>query len=522
MNHTSTSGALPQFPESMWSHTSSRPSFPSLKEDIQCDVAIIGAGITGITTAYVLLEAGLKVAIIDAGKILQSTTSFTTAKVSSQHGLIYDSLLSHFGMEATRLYYEANEDAIRFISDTVAKHGIDCHFRREDAYLYADSDEQLKKLRQEWDAYRRLDLPGEWIDELPLPIHAKGAIVLRNQAQFHPLLYLDALTNYIVEKGGRFYEHTTLEDYAEEQNNGDIILKTADGYRITCQHAVSASHFPFFDGGGLYFTRLHAERSYVIAIQPQRSYPGGMYINCGEPKRSLRSATLDGAEVILVGGESHKTGKNDCTIERYEQLEQFARDTFGIEQIPYRWSTQDLITIDQVPYIGSVTSSHPHIYVATGFGKWGMTSATISALLIADLITGKENRYTKLFSPSRFKLNPGLKNLVVQNAEVAKEWIGGKIEAVHLKVEDLLADQGAIVKYQGKRAGAYKDSQGLVHLVDTTCRHMGCEVNWNQAERTWDCPCHGARYSYQGTVIEGPATEDLIRLNPQYGSAEAE
>jgi len=518
MNHTSHSGALPKFPESMWSHTSSRPSFPTLNEDIQCDVAIIGGGITGIMTAYVLLEAGLKVAIVDAGQILQSTTSFTTAKVTSQHGMIYNNLLSHFGKEAARLYYEANEEAIRFIAGTIQKHNIECQFQRDDAYLYADSEEQLSQLRQEWEAYRQLDLPGEWIDELPLQVESKGAIVLRNQAHFHPLQYLSALTNYIVEKGGRFYEQTTLEDYAEEQDDRNIVLKTADGHRITCRYAVSASHFPFFDGGGLYFTRLHAERSYVVAIKSQKTYPGGMYINCGEPKRSVRSAMLDGSEVLLVGGESHRTGKNDCTIERYERLEQFARDTFGVEQIPYRWSTQDLITIDEVPYIGNVTSNHPRVYVATGFAKWGMTTSAVSATLITDLITGKENRYAQLFTPSRFKLNPGLKNLVVQNAEVAKDLIGGKIEAVHLKVEDLRSDQGAVVKHLGKRAGAYKDSTGVVHLVDTTCSHMGCELNWNESERSWDCPCHGSRFNYQGTVIEGPATEDLVRLNPQYGA----
>lgn len=518
MNNTSRSGSLPKFPESMWSHTSSRPSFPTLNEDIQCDVAVIGGGITGIMTAYVLLEAGRKVAIIDAGQILQSTTSFTTAKITSQHGLIYSKLLSHFGKEAARLYYEANEEAIRFIAETIQKHHIECQFQREDAYLYADSEEQLEQLKQEWEAYRQLDLPGEWVEDLPIQVESKGAIVLRDQARFHPLQYLTALTSSIVEKGGRFYEHTTLEDYAEELDDGNLALKTADGHKITCQYAVSAAHFPFFDGGGLYFTRLHAERSYAIAIKPTKPYPGGMYINCGEPKRSVRSAMLDGSEVLIVGGESHRTGKNDCTIERYERLEQFARDTYGIEQIPYRWSTQDLITIDEVPYIGQVTSRHPKIYVATGFAKWGMTTSAVSAALITDLITGKENRYTELFTPSRFKINPSLKNITVQNAEVAKELISGKIEAVHLKVEDLRTDQGSVVKYRGKRAGAYKDSTGVVHLVDTTCSHMGCELNWNEAERSWDCPCHGSRFNYQGAVIEGPATEDLTRLNPHYGA----
>ncbi|MFD1179274.1 FAD-dependent oxidoreductase [Paenibacillus puldeungensis] len=516
MNHDpAKSEGLPRYPESMWRKTTSLPTFSKLTEDIDTEVAIIGAGIVGITTAYLLVQAGLKVTVIDAGKVLDGTTGHTTAKITAQHGMIYDQLISHFGRDSARLYYEANEEALQFIAKTVKERRIECQFRHEDAYLYADSDQQLKQLEAEWKAYEELGLPGDWLNELSLPLEARGAIVLHNQAQFHPLHYLQELVSYITKHGGTFYEHTTLKGSVENLDGGRLRLATDDGPSIVCSHAVSASHFPFTDGKGFYFTRLYAERSYVVAIEPEQAYPGGMYINCGNPKRSLRSAEWNGKTVVLAGGESHKTGKDDCTFKHYEELEKFGRAIFGAKSIPFRWSTQDLETLDKVPYIGHLTSNHPNIYVATGFGKWGMTNSTVSALLIRDLILKKENRYTELFTPSRFIGEPTVKNFFAQNADVAKELVTGKIEIVHLKPEDLVPDQGAVVKHQGKRAGAYRDPKGLLYLVDTTCTHLGCEVKWNEAERSWDCPCHGSRFNYKGEVIEGPATEDLPRLSRQ-------
>ncbi len=509
------SGGLPRFPDSMWRKTTPLPDFGKLNEDIETEVAVVGAGITGITTAYLLVQAGVKVAILEAGKILDGTTGYTTAKITAQHGLIYDKLINHFGEEGAKLYFEANEEALRWMTETIEERKIECQFRQEDAYLYADSEEQLQKLETEWQAYERLGLPGEWRDSLHLPLKAKGAIVMKNQAQFHPLHYLKELLAYITSHGGSVYESTTLQDAAEPEADGRLRLTTEGGRHIVCRHAVSASHYPFFDGMGFYFTRLHAERSYVVAIEPEKAYPGGMYINCGSPKRSLRSAELNGKEVVLVGGESHKTGKNDCTFQSYEALERFGREILGIRSIPFRWSAQDLVTLDGVPYIGRITSRHPNIYVATGFYKWGMSTSALSAMMIRDLILEKENRYAELFTPSRFKADPSIKHFVTQNADVAKELVTGKIEIVHLKPEDLVPGQGGVVKHQGKRAGAYRDENGLLYLLDTTCTHMGCEVKWNEAERSWDCPCHGSRFDYKGEVIEGPATEALPRLHRQ-------
>lgn len=504
---------LPRYPESLWRATTELPSFPRLAEDIETDVAVVGAGITGITTAYLLAKGGKKVVLLDAGRILDGTTGFTTAKVTAQHGMIYHELLQHFGEEKARLFYEANHEAMDFIRSHVQKWDADCGLEQEDAYLFTQDDNMLSKLEDEFKAYEKLGLPGEWLETIPLPMPVRGAIKMPGQYRFHPLAYLKRMVEEFLRLGGIIYENTTIGEEAETE--GPITIKTQRGnHSITCQFAVSASHFPFYDGRGFYFTRLHAERSYVVAVKPETAYPGGMYINIENPSRSLRSVSYNGEELVLVGGENHPTGKSDCTHRHYENLEKFAGELLGARAIPFRWSAQDLITLDKLPYIGPITSKQDRILVATGFRKWGMTSGTAAAQIITDQILGKDNRFSDVFTPSRFKADPALKTFVVQNAGVAKEYIAGKVGMTHGKIEELKAGEGTVVRHNGQRAGAYKDERGNLHLVDTTCTHLGCECEWNEGERSWDCPCHGSRFNYDGEVLEGPAIDPLKKLDP--------
>ncbi|MDH6673069.1 glycine/D-amino acid oxidase-like deaminating enzyme/nitrite reductase/ring-hydroxylating ferredoxin subunit [Paenibacillus sp. LBL] len=506
---------LPRYPESLWRATTELPTFPRLAEDIEADVAVVGAGITGITTAYLLAKAGKDVVLIEAGRILNGATGYTTAKVTAQHGLIYHELTSHFGEENARLYYEGNREAIEFIRNIVGGDEEKFGLKLEDAYIYAQEDDKyLAKLEDEIKAYEQLGIPGEWQDSLPLPMPIRGAIKMPGQYQFHPLQYLKHLTEQFLMLGGRIYENTTMDEKAETEGPITLLTKRG-GHRITCNHAVSASHFPFYDGKGLFFTRLHVERSYAIAVKPETAYPGGMYLSVDKPKRSLRSASYNGEDLVIVGGENHPTGRSICTHQHYENLELFAGNLMGASAIPYRWSTQDLITLDNLPYIGPITSKHDRIYVATGFRKWGMTTGTLAANIISDQILGKTNRYADMFNPSRFKADPSIKTFVVQNATVAKDFVAGKVDLSHADITELKIGEGAVVRHNGQRAGAYKDDQGNLHLVDTTCTHLGCEVEWNEGERSWDCPCHGSRFRYDGKVLEGPAIEPLKQLDAE-------
>jgi Rieske Fe-S protein len=259
---------------------------------------------------------------------------------------------------------------------------------------------------------------------------------------------------------------------------------------------------------------MYADRSYVIAAKTKKKYPGGMYLSSNDKlSPSIRCVTINGEDVVLIGGGSHKTGQGKKTSEYYKALEVFGEETFGLEEIPYRWSAQDLITLDKIPYIGKLTSGQPNILVATGYRKWGMTNGTAAALILRDIVLGKKNPYKELYTPSRLHLYPSIKNVITENANVVGELIKGKLEEPHTKIKDLSNDEGAVISIQGQRKGAYRDKNGKMHIVDTTCTHIGCEVQWNDGDRTWDCPCHGSRFSYTGEVIEGPAEKPLQKHN---------
>jgi Rieske Fe-S protein len=334
---------------------------------------------------------------------------------------------------------------------------------------------------------------------------------MKEQAQFHPLKYLKKLAEDFIAAGGAIFENTTAVDIEE----GDTpTVMTRDGHRVSCKYLIMASHFPFYDKKGLYFTRMYAERSYAIGIKAKKDYPGGMYLSVDEPSRSLRFTPVNGEPLVIVGGESHQTGQGPDTLLHYLALESFADVHFGIKEYKYRWSTQDLITIDKLPYIGEITADNPRILTATGFRKWGMTNGTTAARLLSDMILEKENPYQKLFSPTRhFKADPTIKKLFTINADVAGHLLKGKLEYVGKDADDLHNDEGAVVMVNGKRAGAYKDTDGVLHIVDTTCTHLGCECEWNHGERTWDCPCHGSRYSIDGEVLEGPTHKPLKKID---------
>ncbi|WP_096185967.1 FAD-dependent oxidoreductase [Evansella halocellulosilytica] len=503
-------GGLPQYPESYWLHSTNIPSFDKLEDNLETEVLIAGGGITGITAAYLLAKEGVKVALIEGDTLFNGTTGHTTAKITSQHDLIYDELIHHFGEDFAKTYYETTMNAKSFIKETIDQYRIDCGYEEKDAILYATTNRYKRKLEKEYEAYKKLGIPSEEIASLPFPVEITKAIAMKDQAQFNPLQYLKKLVEEIVANGGKIFEGTTAVEIMGESETGQhVSVETRDGHYITCNFVLQCTHFPFYDREGWYFSRLKADRAYVLAAKGNVDHLPGMYLSVDQPKRSIRTVEIDGETHLLLSGENHKTGQGAPTIEHYEALQTFGKDIFKANNIAYRWSAQDLTTLDNIPYIGPVSNNHTNIFVATGYRKWGMTNGTAAAHVLKESVLQRDTPAMEIYSPERFHADPSIKQFIKENWNVAKEMTKGKLKPIKMKVDDVQKGEGAVVDLNGNRVGCYRDDDGEVHLVDTTCKHMGCEVEWNSGDRTWDCPCHGSRYSFDGDVIEGPAEEPL-------------
>lgn len=429
--------------ESLWEQTWQRPAFPAQQKDISTEVLIIGGGMAGVLCAYQLHCAGVPYVLAEAQSICSGITKNTTAKITSQHGLIYHKLIKRFGAERARQYFDANEAALQRYRTLCRK--IDCGFEEKTAYTYALDDR--RKIERELRALEQLGIAAEFTDKLPLPFPTAGAVRFANQAQFHPLQFVRGLA-----KDLHIYERTRVQE---------LIGTTAvtNHGRIYARKIIVTTHFPFLNKHGSYFLKLYQHRSYVIALKKAPDVDG-MYLDEAQTGLSFRNY----GDLLLIGGGSHRTGKKGGG---WQALRAFARQYYPQAQEQYHWATQDCMSLDGVPYIGAYSASTTDLYVATGFHKWGMTGAMVSAMLLGDLVQGKKNPYAQVFSPSRSILRPQL-----------------AVNAVEAAVN--------LLTPTGKR-----------------CPHLGCALKWNDAEHTWDCPCHGSRFTEDGTLIDNPATGDL-------------
>jgi glycine/D-amino acid oxidase-like deaminating enzyme/nitrite reductase/ring-hydroxylating ferredoxin subunit len=496
---------------SVWLETAQRPpARPALEGDVHADVVVIGGGIVGITSALLLTEAGARVALVEADRLASGVSGHTTAKVTSQHGLIYASLRSGHGAEAARLYGQANEEALAWVAARVERDAIECDFRRQPAYAYVTSRAGRARVKREVEAARAAGLPATLVETTPLPYPVEAAVRFEGQADFHAGRYLLALAARLAAGGCRVLEHTRAVELGTD-GAGRCVAK-APGGRVLADRAVVATHYPFLDRS-LAFARVHPQRSYAIACRIDGPVPAGMHISAEQPTRSVRGIPLDGEELLLVGGEGHRTGTGGDTEERYERLEAFAREHWAGVDVRYRWSAQDNETIDGLPYVGPLTPRSNRTFMATGFAKWGMTGGTAAALLLADLVLGRQNRYASLYDPWRVRsVASATRKLISENAVAGTRFVHDRISKPGLRdVAELGPGEADVVRMDGEKVAAYRDEAGALHAVSTRCTHLGCQVNWNSAERSWDCPCHGSRFAPDGSVLQGPAVHALER-----------
>jgi glycine/D-amino acid oxidase-like deaminating enzyme/nitrite reductase/ring-hydroxylating ferredoxin subunit len=498
---------------SLWLHTAQSREFPALEGDLAVEVAVVGGGIVGLSVAQLLVEEGLDVAVIDAGRVGRGVTAGTTAKISSLHGLIYARLESSFGEEGARIYGEANEAGLRHIAATADALGIDCDLRPRPNYTYADSRDDLGKIEDEVEAAGRAGLPASYVDDVPLPFDVAGAIRFDDQAEFHPLKYLFGLAARLSEQGCRIFEHTGATGVSD---GAPATIETKRG-SVRADHVVVTTHFPFLDRG-LFFARVHPERSYAVAGPAPGAVPEGMFLSAGQPTRSIRFHPGAGGELVLVGGEGHKVGQGGPTGRRYAVLEEFARQHFGVESFEYRWSTQDNMPLDGVPYIGALTPVSKRLYVATGFKKWGLAHAGAAAMILRDALLGRDNAWASLYDASRLGPLSSVSPFIKENLNVAFHFFADRVTRRSLApAADLAPGDGRVLARRERQVAVSRDMEGVLRAVSARCTHLGCIVNWNDAERSWDCPCHGSRFAPDGTVLHGPATQPLQPEPPPDG-----
>lgn len=473
--------------ESVWSKSVEMPGFQKLDEDISVEAAVIGGGLAGLLIAYKLKEKGVNAVVFEADKICSGQTANTTAKITCQHGLIYGRLTDAFGVRKAAQYARANMNAIDEYERIIRKEKIDCSFMRLPSYLYTSADE--KALNREYEAAKRLGIHATLLNGSPLPIKVKMSICFENQAQFNPLKFAAGIA-----KGLKIFEHTKVVS-AEKG-----VLK-ANGKTVRAKHVVVATHYPFINVPGYYFLRLHQSRSYAVAFANCGEI-GGMYYGIDSGALSFREY----AGMIIAGGGSHITGEGKGN--EFSDITEKVKTVWSDASETARWSAQDCMPPDSVPYIGRYSKSTGMYYVATGFQKWGMTNSMAAAEIISDMVCGQKNENAEIFSPQR--------NLSAASGELCRHAVRSvnglavkKMKIPKKSSSQLRSGEGDIVRHEGKTVAAHRDENGDLHIISPNCAHLGCRLSFNPELKSWDCPCHGSRFDVDGNLIDNPAMKNL-------------
>ena len=505
---------------SIWMATSDLGTQSQLSKDEHADVCVVGAGIAGMTTAYLLAREGKRVVVLDDGPIGGGETGRTTAHLSNALDNRYFEIERFHGSDGLRLTAESHTAAISRIEAIVAEEKIACDFERLDGYLFVPHGEPLDILNEELGAAHRAGLSEvTLVERAPLDFNTQRCLRFPRQGQFHPLKYLAGLFRAIERSGGRVFTFTHA-DRIEGGSQGRVT--TERGPVVTATDIVVATNTPVNNVVAIH-TKQAAYRSYVIGLRvPAGSVTKALYWDTGHPYHYLRltptssSGNHNASEILIVGGEDHKTGQEDDSTERYERLEHWTRERFSLaSDVLFRWSGQVMETVDGLAYIGRNPQDEPNVYIATGDSGMGMTHCTIAGMILTDLINGRENPWSELYDPSRKRVEAAPR-FVRENLNVLAQYADKLTPGEVDSVDEVARGAGSIVRRGLTKIAAYRDEQGALHEYSAICTHLGCVVSWNSGEKTWDCPCHGSRFDTDGRVLNGPAISDLGRVEPSH------
>ena len=483
---------LPGTNESCWVATVPQTDYPALDQSGRADVGVVGGGIVGLTTAYLLAKAGRTVTLLEARRVGRQVTGRSTAKVTAQHALIYAELIDKLGLERARLYGEANHAGVELIAALVADLDIDCDFERTNAYAYTHQSHRMTAIEAEANAARELGFDASIVQPAPLPFPTAGALRFTHQAQFNPARYLVALAEAFVAAGGRIFEDTRVADVSRQ---GRLWRIKSGPHHVDVDDVVVATNIPMFTPIA-YDERMRPRCHTAMAFRAvDVAAIEGMFIGIDAPTHSIRVGRDNDGPLLVVLGPSFTTGNDGDIAKRFAELEHWVRANIPAGDVAWRWVNEDYDTADRVPYAGELTRRANRMYVGTGFNGWGISNGTAAAMLIADQVQEIENPWRKLYDPTRAAPKDFNK--------------GGDSQSMVDALDDIKAGSGGVIEQGKTKLAVWKDDDGTPHAVSESCTHKGCTVTWNNADRTWDCPCHGSMFTCDGKVIHGPATEPL-------------
>jgi glycine/D-amino acid oxidase-like deaminating enzyme/nitrite reductase/ring-hydroxylating ferredoxin subunit len=473
------------------------------------DALIVGGGITGLTAALLLQNAGKKVVIAEAHQIGFGTTGGTSAHINTFADTTYREAASAFGKDGAQLFADAINEGFGLIKANISTYRIDCDYETKTGFVYAEDEKQADQLDDIFEGTKAVAVPVNYTVQVPTPLDFQAALEFPSQAQFHPLKYLQAIAKAFIAAGGIILENTKIESL---EKHADSHVGVAGELTIYAKNVVYATHIP--PGLNSYSLRCAPYRSYVLGVKLKTDkYLDALVYNMQEPYHYFRSHVIDGEKLLIAGGNDHKTG-HDEPEKAFEDLEKYVRQHYNVSSVKYRWSSQYYVPVDGFPYIGQMPEAAKGVYCATGYNGNGMMLGSIAGKLLADLIQGKENKYGQIFSPSRLKPVAGFTAFVQENTDVAYHLVADRFNIHETdSLKRLQPGTGKVVEVDGQKIAAYRDDKGEIFTLSLVCTHAGCIVNWNGEEKSWDCPCHGARYAINGEVLTGPATRPLAKID---------